>query len=193
MHLFLLAGLPASGKSSFAAFLREKLAIAVIAKDEIKEVLFDRIGFSSYEEKRALDICATDMMLRFAESLLLGGQSVILDNNFEKTAVPVINALAQKTGAAVITIRFEGDMDEIYKRFIARDMSPMRHRGHVVTKCYPETEREEYVPMGADMFKKKYTERGMTDFCVGELVTVKCTGEDADSYDSVFERIKKVM
>ena len=50
-NLILIAGLPASGKSSFAAWASRQLSLPVIAKDDIKEHLFDTVGFRSYEEK----------------------------------------------------------------------------------------------------------------------------------------------
>ena len=76
MHCILIAGPPACGKSTFASFLSERMALPVFSKDEIKEVLFDCIGFNSRQEKRRLDVCATDLMYLFAKkSLSVAGAS----------------------------------------------------------------------------------------------------------------------
>ena len=45
MTLILLTGAPASGKSSIADALSEKLKIDKISKDEFKIKLFERYGF----------------------------------------------------------------------------------------------------------------------------------------------------
>lgn len=194
MHCILIAGPPACGKSTFASFLGKRLAFPVISKDEIKEVLFDCIGFNSRHEKRRLDMCATELMCLFAKKELELNGNVILDNNFESSSIPSLQKLIDVTGAEPITVRFDGDMDEIYKRFVARDMSPLRHRGHVVNSKYPEDGSEkEYVPMGAETFKRRYTQRGMTVFSMGKLITVWCTGSDKPDFELVYAKIKEAM
>ena len=192
MYCILIAGAPASGKSTFARFLGSRLSLPVIAKDAIKEKLFDTVGFRSREEKRKLDICATEVMYLLAEADLKAGKSVILDNNFENSSVPSLEALLERTGAIPLTVRFEGDMEIIYNRFVRRDQSPKRHRGHVVNTCYPETTREEYVPMGAEVFKQRYTERGMTTFSMGRLITVDCTTGKRIDYTPIYNKIRKI-
>ena len=51
MYCILVAGIPASGKSFFADYLANDLSIPLISKDQIKELLFDAVGFRSREEK----------------------------------------------------------------------------------------------------------------------------------------------
>ena len=52
MDIIVLAGMPASGKSTVAAKLSAVFSLPVLAKDELKEALFDTVGFSCYAEKR---------------------------------------------------------------------------------------------------------------------------------------------
>ncbi len=46
----------------------------------------------------------------------------------------------EKYGCPALTIILTGDPEVIYGRFLERDASPDRHRGHVVNDCYPEKE-----------------------------------------------------
>ena len=55
MNVIILAGMPATGKSTLAAKLQQKFCYPILEKDFIKEGLFDTLGFSCYAEKRALD------------------------------------------------------------------------------------------------------------------------------------------
>jgi len=51
MYCILITGMPASGKSTMAETISERLKLPVISKDKIKELLFDNVGFRSREEK----------------------------------------------------------------------------------------------------------------------------------------------
>ena len=73
MELIILAGMPASGKTTFSKKLNKALGYPVLEKDEIKEELFDVIGFENYAQKRLMDTAATAVLLRCADSLLSGG------------------------------------------------------------------------------------------------------------------------
>ena len=55
----------------------------MLSKDEIKEKLFDRIGFQSRQEKVQLGLAAMEILYYAAERCLAAGESVILENNFE--------------------------------------------------------------------------------------------------------------
>ena len=50
MYCILVAGMPASGKSTIAVRISESLGIPMLSKDSIKEVLFDDLGFHSRAE-----------------------------------------------------------------------------------------------------------------------------------------------
>ena len=193
MYCILIAGAPASGKTTFANYLSEKIRVPVLAKDDIKEKLFDSIGFRSYDEKRRLDLCATEIMYLLAASQFKLGLPVILDNNFENSSVPSLRSLLDRYEVPVLTVRFEGDMTVIYERFLERDMSPDRHRGHVLKLRYPEETPEPYIPIGTESFAERYEDRGMTSFSMGRLITVDCTDLSAVDYDIVTAEILKAL
>ena len=119
MYCILVAGMPASGKSTIAVRISESLGIPMLSKDSIKEVLFDDLGFHSRAEKIQLGTAAMHILYYAAAQLM----KVALLETHHYTAV---------------TVRLTGDPEVIYRRFAARDLSNTRHRGHVVNDCYPE-------------------------------------------------------
>lgn len=193
--LILLAGLPASGKSHFARLLHKRLGYPVIGKDEIKEILFDDVGFRSREEKVKLGVAAMDIMYEQADTLLGLGISVILDNNFENISLPGVRRLMEKHHPNTVTVRFDGDPMAAYQRFVKRDADPRRHRGHVLNTCYPETgEPEPYVPIGEAAFEEKFRSRGVMDFYPGgKLITVDVSSFENYSEQELFERLSKEL
>ena len=138
MVCILVCGLPATGKSTMAAYLSKQLGIPMFSKDAIKERLFDTLGFSSREEKVKLGVAAMEILYDCARTCLSCGQSVILENNFEDVSREGLAALFAACPCDVITVQMTGDLRAIYRRFAQRDQSPERHRGHVVNDCYPE-------------------------------------------------------
>ena len=138
MYCILVAGIPAAGKSTMAKVISERLKLPVISKDAMKELLFDNVGFQSREEKGNLGIASMEIMYYVAGQLMKAGQSFILENNFEYSSEHGIKNLLEKYQYPVLTITLTGDYKVIYQRFLEREGSPERHRGHVVNDCYPE-------------------------------------------------------
>lgn len=193
--LILVTGLPASGKSGFSSYAGDKLGLPVLEKDHYKEILFDDIGFKSREEKVKLGTAAMNIMYDQAGRLLKMGMSVILDNNFEAASYEGIRKLVRSHGCRLITVRFEDEVEAIYRRFMKRDRDPRRHRGHVLNTRYPEGEtREEYVPLSLEEFERKFRERGMFDFYPGgKLIRVNVNSFRNFSYEAILKRLIKAM
>ena len=138
MYCILVAGMPASGKSTFAAWLSREKHLPCMSKDQIKELLFDIVGFRSRQEKVALGTAAEKILYAFAQTHLAAGLPFILENNFEDSSREGLVSLLEKYGCFPITVLFDGDIEVLYQRFILRHQSPARHRGHVEHSQYPE-------------------------------------------------------
>lgn len=193
MYAILVAGMPASGKSRMARELSRLLALPVFSKDDIKELLYDTVGFRSREEKVALGVGAMEALYYAAGQVMERGGSVILENNFERASVPGLQALLEKYRARPVTVMLTGDSEAVYRRFLARDQSPERHRGHVVNTCYPEPpgERAAYRPLSLEQFVEGFTRRGMADFDIGgPRVTVDVTDLGRIDYPGVAQRVR---
>ena len=177
MYCILVTGIPAAGKSTMAAVLSEKFQIPVISKDSIKERLFDEIGFRSREEKVRLGFAAMKEMYYFAEQLMRQELPFILENNFENCSRPDLMQLLEAYDYQAITVTLTGDYETIYQRFIMRNSSPERHRGHVVNDCYPEQNPGQFVPpISFELYAASNRERGMDSFCAnGPHIVVDTT------------------
>ena len=155
-----------------AKVMSEKLKLPVISKDTIKELLFDNVGFQSRAEKVKLGIASMEIMYYVAGQLMETEQPFILENNFEYSSEQGIESLLEKYQYSVLTITLTGDYKVIYQRFLERESSPGRHRGHVVSACYPERKENHLETpkanrMSYENFVGGIEQRGFDDFCVG--------------------------
>ena len=142
MKLIILAGMPATGKSTFAKMLQKEFGFPILEKDGIKEELFDTIGFECYAEKRQLDVAATAVMLRVMEDMMKADTSLIIDNNFTPASAERLNVLLNRYAPAVVTVFMNGDTQVLYERYAERDSRHLRHLGHGMQTHYPPHEGE---------------------------------------------------
>lgn len=195
MYCILVTGIPAAGKSTMAEAISARLKLPVIAKDTIKERLFDNVGFRSREEKVKLGIAAMEIMYYVAGRLMEAGQPFILENNFEYSSEEGIKSLLEKYHYSALTITLTGDYNVIYRRFLERENSPARHRGHVVNDCYPEkTARDAKEQKTASISCEDYVygikHRGFDDFSVGGAqMKVDTTDFSQMDMESLFSQI----
>ncbi len=165
MYCILVTGIPASGKSTMAALLAEHFGLPVISKDKIKELMYDDIGFQSREEKVKLGIASMNIMYYMAEQLMKNGQPFILENNFENISKEPLVEILERYSYTAITVTLTGNYPPIYKRFVERNDSPDRHRGHVVNDSYPEkTPNRTVKPISYEDFVNGIISRGMDSF-----------------------------
>lgn len=196
MVCILVSGLPATGKSTMAAYLSKQLGIPVFSKDAIKERLFDTLGFSSREEKVRLGVAAMEILYDCARTCLSCGQSVILENNFEDTSREGLAALLAACPCEVITVHMTGDLRAIYARFAQRDQSPERHRGHIVNDCYPEKpgSASAHRTMPYEAFAASMLGRGMDRLpWDGPCVRVDTTDFDKVDREDVLHSVRVLM
>lgn len=165
MYCILVTGIPAAGKSTMAQFLSERLSVPIISKDKIKELLFDDVGFRTREEKVKLGIGSMNIMYYMAEQLMQCNQPFILENNFEHASQNGLNAILEQYSYKAITVTLTGDYQKIYERFVERNESVDRHRGHVVNNCYPEKmPGVKVAPMTYESYVSGIANRGMDSF-----------------------------
>ena len=195
MYCILVTGIPAAGKSTMAEVVSEKLKLPVISKDNIKELLFDNVGFQSRAEKVKLGVASMEIMYYAAGQLMKAGQPFILENNFEYSSEQGIQTLLEKYRYSALTITLTGDYEVIYQRFLKRESSPDRHRGHVVNDCYPE--RKEKDPetsrsktISYESFVRGIEQRGFDAFCAdGRLIKVDTTDFSKINMEELFSQI----
>lgn len=176
MYCILVAGAPASGKTTLARHLGEELRLPAVSKDDIKELLFDSVGFSCREQKVALGQGSEKILYYFAARLLDAGQPLILENNFETGSQQGLKALLEPRGCRALTLLLQAEPDTLYERFLQREKSPGRHLGHVLNSCYPPpTDAPRPCPLTREQFLSGIKARGMLDFCFGKTLRVDAT------------------
>ena len=166
----LVTGIPASGKSTLARELAKRLKMPVFSKDDIKEKLFDTVGFEGRAEKVRLGVAAMEILYDTARRMMACGQTFILENNFENASRPGLEALLKDSGYTALTICLGGDYEAIFDRFAQRDRSGKRHMGHVVNDRYPLREEHPSEISSAftrESFAEAIKTRGMDGFTAG--------------------------
>lgn len=196
MNIIILAGMPASGKTTFAEKLSKALGYPVLEKDAIKEELFDVIGFQNYAEKRLMDVAATAVLLRCADSLLAGGQSLIMVNNFRSDAAQKVEEMLEKHNCGCVFIFFGGNGDVFYERYVQRDLVPKRHLGHILQDHYPPHPGDPLTySMTREEFAKKFEQLGMNEFQIsrGTRIDVDATYPEKIDTEGIIEQIRSLL
>jgi mRNA interferase MazF len=128
--IILITGHPATGKTKVANFLTAALDLPLIWKDQIKETLFDTLGWSTVDWSRQLSAATWALLYQRIELMLQTGASCMVEGNFDPTqANGRWQTLAQNYAFDVIQVRCETEADILVKRYLGR--IDERHPGHV--------------------------------------------------------------
>ena len=152
MILIIINGLPATGKTTLARPLSEKLEIPLIAKDTIKEFLFNTLGTKDRSWSRTLGKVSNDFIYELTDILLADGQSLMIENAFEKSfAKQKLERIIDRHKPKVVELYCHSDSSVRRQRFVNRNESGSRHKGHADYENYlHETEIEpveKYAPL----------------------------------------------
>ena len=195
MDLIIIAGMPATGKSTLAKKLSDALGLAILEKDEIKDEMFDTIGFKDRKEKRALDVAANAILLRCTENLLDKGNSLIIVNNFDSDMSDRVQDMIDKAGCNCITVFLNGDPEVLYKRYVARDARHSRHMGHTFIDRYPPLEGDDVNrSMTREYFRDRFENHGMADFKLkGKRIDLDATHPEQIDVEKLISDIKEAL
>lgn len=121
--LVVVTGPPAAGKTTIAHELAERLRLPLIAKDTIKEALFDGLGTGDLAWSRRLGEATYLTMLAIAEESVAAGAGLVLEANFIRGGESGLAALP----ARFLQIHCSAPLEVLLDRYAARE----RHPGHV--------------------------------------------------------------
>ena len=139
--LIIVSGPPASGKSRIARSLCSHLGIAVIAKDDIKERMFDAEGIVSAGDRQDLSRRACIAALERIAELLDRGESAILEGNWRAADHgAAIARLVSGHRPAVLQVQCVGAGERLLERFVAR--AGLRHPAHADLDALPRLRDE---------------------------------------------------
>ncbi len=180
--LFLIVnGRPGAGKTRLATYLGHELAIPVVAKDAIKERLFDTLGVQDREWSKRLGHAAIEVMFGQVEALLQAGVPVVLDSllnpQFDNARV---NAIERTCSCHVVQIVLTGDAEVLYERNRVRASSAERHAGHGGAEMLRETRARLHQPFEPVSVS-------------GETVSIDMTDFAGVSYVDILERVRAAI
>lgn len=196
--LLLLAGYPATGKSTFCLqFLRQHPDVLVVAPDDIKEEVWDEMGFEDADDKAAKELIVWKRYYERLEGLMSQGVPIVTDYPFSDKQKPALVSLVEKHGYRPITIRFVGDLDEIYKRSLARDLSQSRHLGHLMSHYhkgdYLGDRRKADALVTPELLRDRCICKGYGSFQMGDLVEVDATDIGSVDHDAIIRQVDSLI
>ena len=127
----LITGHPAAGKSTLARYLGKALRWPALCKDDIKEVLYDTLDWSTAAQWQQLSVATWTLLYHQVAVLLEAHTPHIVEANFvPEFANSQWQALTQRFDMKVIQVRCEGDPAVLLERYRARIRQGQRHPGH---------------------------------------------------------------
>ena len=129
--VLIVTGPPAAGKTTLSRKLAKELNLPLIVKDDIKDKLFDVLGWKDRDWSRKLGGASFEILFQILESLLQAQTSCIVETAFHQVSAPTFLALKDRYGFHPIQIVCTASPDLLFQRFKQRSESGERHPGHV--------------------------------------------------------------
>lgn len=120
-----VTGPPAAGKTTIARALAARLRLPLIAKDTIKEALFDGLGSGDLAWSQRLGTGTYLAMLALAEDSVAAGAGLVLEANFVRGSE--IETRLAALPARFVQIHCSAPLEVLLARYGGRE----RHPGHV--------------------------------------------------------------
>lgn len=127
--IIVIAGDLASGKSTLADNLSDKLHFIALKKDPYKEIIVDKMSFSSREENKKISELTMDIIFFTALNAMKVGEDLIIEANFHHEELIRLEKLIALYHYQVCYLFLTGDLSVLYQRFLAR--VPYRHKAHL--------------------------------------------------------------
>lgn len=196
--IVILAGYPATGKSTFtAALLQRHPDFILMTPDMIKERMWEDIGFDNAQQKDELERSVWVEYYNEIERIMRQGQRIITDYPFSEKQYANLKYLVKKFEYGSVTIRFVGELPVIYERLRQRDALGHRHLAHIVSHYRKSTTLEN--PSDADqfvdfdLFKWRITSKHYGEFCLGELIEVDATDITSINRNDIVDQLDKKL
>ena len=195
MSLIVIAGLPATGKTTLAGKIAKAFDLPILEKDEIKEEMFDTFGYDNLEIRRTMDLAANAILLRCTEKILRAGKSLLIVNNFDKDMSGRVQEILDRTGCKCALVFLSGDGDVLHRRYVERDRRNLRHRGHTLIPRYPVQPGDPPAPdMTREFFAERFEKYGMAEFSLNApRIDLDATYPETVDVDSLIGQLKEML
>lgn len=176
----IVSGPPAAGKTSIVHGLARGLELPLIAKDDLKESLFESLGIGDIDWSRKLGAATWEQLFLITEKLLEGGTSFVVESNFEpEKHNERLRILREKHTFTPVEVHVTASEQTLTDRFTRRITDTERHPGH----HEPETP-EEAAAAARSVLQRHVPLR------IGDLVFVVTTDEGPVDTGSLVREIR---
>jgi predicted kinase len=142
-------GLPGTGKTTLSKQMSASLGIPLIAKDAIKEIMYDTIGWSDKAFSAKLAQATFGIMEYVIEEQLRAGNAMIVEANYAPhLASKRFQQWQEQYGCAITQVVCRTELTVLANRYFTRQQSGQRHAGHVDNNRTADFERR--VAVGED-------------------------------------------
>ncbi len=130
--LVIVTGLPCTGKTALAHRLAHEIPLPIIAKDDIKESLFDSLGWSDRDWSMKLGRATILLLYQLVETLLRANTPVIAETYFRPDlAQAEFQVIQARTPFRPFVVECIADGEVLWQRWQNRLATGERHPGHV--------------------------------------------------------------
>jgi predicted kinase len=129
--LIIVNGLSGTGKSGIARRLAADLELPCVGNDQLKEVLFDTLGWSDLEWSKKLGTTSSALLWSVSRSMVEAGKSLVVEGAFHATEDgPLLRGLRERYSPRIAEIHCFASRDVLARRVRERAESGDRHPGH---------------------------------------------------------------
>jgi predicted kinase len=146
--LVVIQGAPGSGKTTLVRRLERDINLPILGKDDVKELLFDRLPQADKDFSRLQGMASFEMLYAFARTFLGNGKSIVIEGAFHtELSRQNIGAIMEATGARYLEVFCHMDEDVRQQRFVERAQDGTRHSAHLDGQGTPLTPRDNYLSL----------------------------------------------
>ena len=196
-YLLLLAGSPGTGKTYLMERLFERFPTMYrLTLDEIKEYYAESLGFDDLAERAEQEKKKVyPFFYQALELYMEAGKKVIASEYpFSEKQKDPLQALAEKYGYEVITIRLHADFDVLWQRRYKRDRDPERHLSYIMDHYhYGDTLADRSLGTNhitKEEFRAIIDKRQYEQFELGTLYTFDVTDFSKVDYTPLLDKLE---
>ena len=129
--LIVVNGLSGTGKSGLAQRLAADLGLPCVGNDQLKEVIFDTLGWSDLAWSERLGDTSSALLWSVCGSIVCAGSSLVIENHFKADVdAPRLRDIQARCRPRIVEIHCYADREVLVRRVQERIAKGDRHPGH---------------------------------------------------------------